>query len=490
MKIRHQLILLMGLPFGSLVLTIALLMYSFGRVEELASRELRAKRAISLGLQLRSTLEQSVLMMTTQSIIGGGLSKTDSQRKKIESEFANLRLIAASEPEAVKLLEKTHKDVLQFLDLWEELACAYHPGQGDQLFFSQFLGKNEFRESMQVSFERVKEDTEKLVAIYTPIAQEFHPQALRARANLRVTIVGAVIFNLILVVAFAVVLNRNTLLRLAVLSENMKAFSKGKSPTTRLKGNDELSELDNAFSEMARELAKLEELKQSMRAMVNHDLRSPLTSMSLRLELMLDESLGYDRQKINKDIKILKSEIDRLGRLANTLLDIEKMEDGSISVQIADIPVRAIVDVSLDAISTQAKRKDIDISCVIPEPCMLKSDKDRTIQVLINFLSNAVKFAPKKSRIEIHAIETPDSWRLEVLDEGPGVTEEKQHKLFGKFSQLDQPEDVRKQGSGLGLYICKMLIEAQAGQVGYVRRESGGSCFWLTLPKAEPPCQN
>ena len=226
-----------------------------------------------------------------------------------------------------------------------------------------------------------------------------------------------------------------------------------------------------------------------MRAMVNHDLRSPLTSMVLRLELMMTTELAGDLSpKMLKDLKILRSETERLKRLANTLLDIDKMEDGSVDVKPVNTPCDEMVEVSVEAVLLQCSRKKIEIKQTLPEACEFYCDKDRTIQVIINFLSNAAKFAQKNSRIEVlvHQSELrPDFWRLEILDEGPGVPQDKRDKLFAKFVQLDQPDEVRKEGSGLGLYICKMLIEAQQGHVGFYARQTGGSSFWLEIPKGQ-----
>lgn len=487
MKIRHQLIFLLGLPLACQLLTVGILIYSYGRVDELANRELRAKRAIAIGLQIRTTLEQSVLAMATQSIIGANAAteKVENQREKLNADFRALRKLTASEPEAGKIIAECEKHSKQFLDLWEDLALAYQPSQGDQLFFSQFLGRDEFSESLTLAFNRIRQDTDKLKALYSPIAQEFHPQAVKARENLRIAIVLAVFFNLALSAGFAVMLNRNTLMRLAILSENMRAFSRGESTMVRLKGNDELSELDQNFSKMAEELTRLDELRKSMQAMVSHDLRSPLTSMGLRVELMLGNSTESLSAATTRNLKLLSSEIERLRRLANTLLDIDKIQDGSLKVELSPVVCQDIVAVSVEAVLAQSKRKEIEISSNLVEDAVFLCDKDRTIQVLVNFLSNAVKFAPKGSKIQVELKESTENFlRLSVIDEGPGIPEEQRNRLFNKFSQLEQPSEIKKEGSGLGLYICKLLIEVQNGKLGFEPVESGGTCFYFELPRA------
>ncbi len=489
MQIRHQLILLLGLPVVCQLLTVGIMNYSYGRIDELADRELKAKRAIAIGLEIRSTMEQAVLIAATKSLTGMGTSKNEGPRARIDGDYSSLKKLASKEPKTLKLLEKWQKHAYQFLDLWEELSAAFQPGENDKLFFSQFMGKGEYNESLMLAFDRVRTDTDELISIYTPIAQEFHPRAVKARADLRNGVIIAIVFNVLLVISVAIMLNKNTLSRLKILMDNMKAFSKGQSPAASLGGNDELSDLDKAFRDMSDELARLEEFRQSMRAMVNHDLRSPLTSMSLRVELMMESRNDEPvPPQMLKDLKLIKSETDRLRRLANTLLDVDKMEDGSVDVQAVNVPCADIVAVSVESLLAQCKRKKIQIVETVPADSAFFCDKDRTIQVLVNFLSNAAKFAPKNSTIEIAIVPAEnDRWRLEVLDEGPGVPEDKKDKLFAKFSQLEQAAEVRKEGSGLGLYICKMLIEAQKGNVGFRGRESGGSCFWFEIPRGEKP---
>jgi signal transduction histidine kinase len=100
-------------------------------------------------------------------------------------------------------------------------------------------------------------------------------------------------------------------------------------------------------------------------------------------------------------------------------------------------------------------------------------------------LSNAIKFAPKHSAITVSATQVENQVRVEIHDKGPGIPREKQSRLFSKFSQLEQPEEIKKPGSGLGLYICKTLINVQSGSVGVDSSEDSGTCFWFSLPCVE-----
>lgn len=485
MQIRHQLAWVIGIPFALQLGTMGWLIFSSAKVDELVARETKTKKAMSLALDIRGKMEQAVLLIATKSLVGLGVNSKTLQRELIQNDFLELRGLAAEEPGIMPVVDQLQVHSNHFLELFEEAANAYQPGN-DQLFFSQFLGKNEFLESLTLSFTSIKNDAESLLAKYKPIAADLGPKALKGREALRTGMIVAIALNVAVVAGIALLLNKTTLHRLKILTDNMMDFSKGKPPTKRLDGNDELSALDATFNNMAEELARLNEFRKSMQAMVSHDLRSPLTSMALRLEMMVHMQTEPLPPQVEKDLKHLKSETDRLKRLANTLLDIEKMEDGSMQVQSKNIACQEIVSTSVEALLSQLKRKQIAVEQNLPNDSAFLCDTDRTIQVVINFLSNAVKFAPKKSKVTIGLVSASEKeWRLEVNDEGPGVPADKRDKLFGKFNQLDQPDEVRKEGSGLGLYICKLLIEAQGGRVGYRPSEGGGSCFWLELTKGE-----
>jgi signal transduction histidine kinase len=254
-----------------------------------------------------------------------------------------------------------------------------------------------------------------------------------------------------------------------------------------LTGNDELSELDKAFAEVAAERLKLEEIRKSMTAIVSHDLRSPLTAMTLTLELMVEMDGDNLPPRIVTKLKQLMSDSNRLCRLSNTLLDIEKIESGKVDVELRPISVRTVADSAISAISSLANIAEVRITPEIQPETMMLCDEDRTVQVLVNLLSNAIKFAPKQSSIEVRATQIgPDHVRVEVCDHGPGIRIEQQARLFSKFSQLDQPEEIKKMGSGLGLYICKTFITAQNGSVGVDSVPGEGTTFWFELPSPQP----
>jgi signal transduction histidine kinase len=215
-------------------------------------------------------------------------------------------------------------------------------------------------------------------------------------------------------------------------------------------------------------------------AMLSHDLKSPLSSITLNVELILNTHSDSLPEQVKRILGRTQSDVNRLSRMASTLLDAEKLEAGKLNLSTSETRCSELIECALAAVWSLANQKGIELKIEQDGEIIVLCDKDRTIQVLVNLLANAIKFSPKKSAIAIRFLVTPARLiRFEVIDEGPGVPPNQVGSLFSKFQQLDQPSEIQKQGSGLGLYICKKLINAQGGKIGYLPAETGGSCFWF-----------
>ncbi|MBX9693279.1 MAG: PAS domain S-box protein, partial [Cyanobacteria bacterium] len=226
-----------------------------------------------------------------------------------------------------------------------------------------------------------------------------------------------------------------------------------------------------------------EQLRQELLAMVTHDIRSPLTSVSLSLTSMVEMEEENLTASAFRTLKRSKTELDRLVRLANCLLDIERLESGIIELDMSLESVSNIVQIAIDAVAGLCEIRGVRLESSVEETKIL-CDADRIVQVVINLLSNAIKFSPKNGQLLIKATQVDDRMRFEVFDEGPGIAAEDQSKLFQQFSQLDQLKTLRKTGSGLGLFIARRLVEAHGGRIGYLRPEKG-SCFWFEIPVSQ-----
>jgi PAS domain S-box-containing protein len=227
------------------------------------------------------------------------------------------------------------------------------------------------------------------------------------------------------------------------------------------------------------ERKELEILREEFTRMVSHDLRSPLASIQLTHQLMLRGDLNpKDRTRLER----AEQNIARLLKLVNDLLDFEKLNSGSSPLLISSCDSQSIIKRSVDAIQDLAAQRTITLE-VPKHHCTFSAEEDSLIQVLVNLLTNAIKFSPEESSIEISLVEDDDSVEFRIIDHGRGVPSELQKTIFEKYMQVHASDATEKRGIGLGLPICKAIVERHGGKIGMVSEANKGSTFWFRIPK-------
>jgi Na+/proline symporter/signal transduction histidine kinase len=230
-------------------------------------------------------------------------------------------------------------------------------------------------------------------------------------------------------------------------------------------------------------LQELDRLKDDFLSTISHELRTPLTSIRSFSEILVDNP-ALDAAQRSDFLAIITREAERLTRLINQLLDLAKLEAGRLDWQMADFDPGPVVQDALAATQPLIAEKSIWLETDIPRDLpYVRADKDRLTQVVINLLSNAVKFTePHKGRIWVRARATEDFLELSVRDNGPGIPAEWQDRIFEKFLQVRAPEEYKPQGTGLGLPICRQIIEFFGGRIWVESERGRGSLFAFTVP--------
>ena len=233
------------------------------------------------------------------------------------------------------------------------------------------------------------------------------------------------------------------------------------------------------------EKEKLEQVKREFFAMVNHDLRAPLTSLLSVFDALNEGALGTLSEHGIDVIDRNSGEVGRLIKLVDELLDIEKMNAGKFEIEAEYSAVDSIVEASISAVQHLAQRHKIALNYTA-QSHYVYADRSLLIRVLINLLSNAVKFSPPNSTVEIDVLEETESIHFKVTDRGAGVPKEFHATIFEKYKQVQSSSDQKKQGTGLGLPICKMIVEQHGGRIWLESETGKGSSFHFTIPqKAE-----
>ncbi|MCA9490403.1 MAG: PAS domain S-box protein [Myxococcales bacterium] len=220
---------------------------------------------------------------------------------------------------------------------------------------------------------------------------------------------------------------------------------------------------------------------------VAHELRTPLTSVRGALGLVDGGVLGRLPDPAAEIVKVALSNTERLVRLINDVLDLEKMRSGSMEYRMAPTSAAAVIEAALAATEGFARQHETEVVVVgeIPE-VEAELDKDRMVQVLTNLLSNAVKFTPAGARVELSAERTSDRLLLRVRDHGPGIPPAFRARIFQRFAQADGPATIRREGTGLGLSISKRIVDRHGGSLSFEDAPGGGTIFCVALSVRSP----
>ncbi len=234
-------------------------------------------------------------------------------------------------------------------------------------------------------------------------------------------------------------------------------------------------------SEQARLMVKTEQLRSSLLSSVSHDLRTPLATISGAASSIIEGSASFDLENCKEMAREIYQESMRLNRLVGNLLNMTRLESGSLNLALELHPVDEIVGAALGAFD--AKFCSHKIVTRLPADLHLaRVDAILIQQVLLNLIENAMKYTPAGTEIEISAITAPDKMiEISVSDRGPGIKPEFHKKVFEKFFRVDQ----NSTGAGLGLSICSGIIEAHGGKIWVEEREEGGSVFKFTVQAIE-----
>lgn len=225
----------------------------------------------------------------------------------------------------------------------------------------------------------------------------------------------------------------------------------------------------------------IERLKSEFVSTVSHELRTPLTSIRGALGLLSSGMVGPVGDKGRRMLEIAVTNTDRLVRLINDILDLERMESGTVELQRGPVDAGVVMVQALEGVQSMADQARVGLA-VVPVPGALWGDSDRIIQTLTNLLGNAIKFSPPDTTVTLSGTAREADFVFSVTDEGRGIPEQKLETIFERFSQVDGSDSRDKGGSGLGLAICQSIVNAHGGRIWAEKNDPAGSRFQFTIP--------
>lgn len=224
-----------------------------------------------------------------------------------------------------------------------------------------------------------------------------------------------------------------------------------------------------------------ERAKDEFIQIVSHELRTPLSSIRGALSLLSEEDSAFDKTARQRMVRIASSNSERLVALINDILDLQRIEAGGAAIHPTECDSGDLVRRSVEAMGALAAEKGVELLSS-PAAFPVFAEDERVIQVLSNFLSNAIKFSAPGSRVEVGSIPREGEAAFYVRDEGPGIPAEMLEKIFERFQQVDSSASRAVGGTGLGLTICRQIAELHDGRVWAESEVGVGSCFWFSVP--------
>jgi signal transduction histidine kinase len=245
---------------------------------------------------------------------------------------------------------------------------------------------------------------------------------------------------------------------------------------------DELGELMGSFNRMAGALAETETMRQQLIADVSHELKTPLASIQGYMEGLQDGVIASTPETF----QLIYHEANRLQRLVHDLQELSRAEAAPLQLDLKPHPAWSIIDSVVSFLQPQFDEKGVALSLEAPdEPVNVRADFDRTRQVIINLLGNALQYTPENGRVTVHWTRNHTAVHFSVRDTGVGLAPPDVERVFQRFYRVDKSRSRASGGSGIGLTIARQLIEAQGGKIWAESQGVGqGSTFHFTLPLA------
>lgn len=347
----------------------------------------------------------------------------------------------------------------------------------------------------------------------------------RVEAQIRLTwlnVAGTGLLIALMAIPASLWLARTILSPVRQLQEGAMRIARGEfRPRIPMVGSDELAELSRAFNQMAEQIEALLERQRRFIADASHELRTPIAGIRLRAEALLDGGRD-DPEVADRFLREIDAEADRLGRLANTLLDLARLDDEVQAAPAAPVDLGALAREVVSRFQPYARQAGVHLALDVPDtPLMVYGQRDRLDQALSNLLDNALKHTPTGGQVTVQAMTVDRRWPsadatavsersvvtsalsrpvqpvladrpgdgaaspavvVQVADTGPGIPAEDLPHIFERFYRVDKARSRTHGGAGLGLAIVKAIVEAHGGQVSAESRLGHGTLVWFAIP--------
>ncbi|MDZ4832348.1 MAG: HAMP domain-containing sensor histidine kinase [Candidatus Melainabacteria bacterium] len=325
---------------------------------------------------------------------------------------------------------------------------------------------------------------DKLLAMEQLMQSQVQTREKLYKNYLRQLIIWGVGLNVLLTFAMMIYFAKTFTSRLSVVVANTERLQERQPLAPPIGGDDELSHIDEVFHATATDLVKVDRQRKHLVSLVRDELSSPLRRVQYTLHNLSQGVLGDLTLKAESRVNLAVVDTDRVVRLIDDLLSIETMEGAHFDLNLESTTTSELIAVATGSVKDMAERHGIKLEIKDPKS-VLTADKDRIVQVIINFLSNAIKFSPKGETVTVQVLKDEKNVEIQVIDRGRGVPADKLEQIFQPFQQVDSTDQTDKGGTGLGLPISKTIVEQHGGTIGVTSNPDQGSTFWFKIPRVD-----
>lgn len=233
-----------------------------------------------------------------------------------------------------------------------------------------------------------------------------------------------------------------------------------------------------------KEKASIENIQSDFVSLASHQLRTPLSAIKWYSEMLLSKKQGPLTPKQLQYLREVYRSNERAINLVNDLLDVSRIQEGNIHLELRPTKIEDVVEEVIDNFNTLIKASGVSINFEIingPLPA-IEGDREKLKRVIVNLLSNSIKYTPVKGRIRIAVEKLRNSLKVSVTDNGVRIPKKDQAKIFSKFFRSVKVIKLAPDGTGMGLFIARSLVEVMGGKIGFESQEDKGSVFYFTLP--------
>ncbi len=313
------------------------------------------------------------------------------------------------------------------------------------------------------------------------------PEMFHLQLGLYRTMGIAIIAVLLLSFALSFALSKNISKPIKAIGAAAKNFAKGDfSSRVKIHKNSynitEIRELTNSFNDMAFNMEKADDIKNNFISDVSHELRTPMTTIGGFVDGILDGTIPEERHK--EYLIIVKDEISRLSSLVNSFLDVTRGKDVNKALEFAVFDINEVIRRTLISFENKISSKQINVDVIFEsDVCMVNADIDGIRQVLTNLVENAIKFTPDEGTIKITVYTRQQEVFVSIYNSGCGISQDDQKFIFERFYKADKSRSINRQGTGIGLYIVKDILNRHGKDIEVKSIEGEYAEFTFTLSR-------